>query len=80
VRIRSTGGHHVQVDVTFLKLIGNDGKVERSHRTDKQEFYQLLTHKGDVDLGKKLAQRESFYNYHRPHGVFAGKTPYEALR
>jgi transposase InsO family protein len=34
----------------------------------------------DVDLGKKLAEWENFYNYHRPHGAFAGKTPYEALR
>ncbi len=57
-----------------------NGKVERSHRTDKQEFYQLLTYKGDVDLGKKLAEWENFYNYHRPHGAFSGRTPYEALR
>ena len=30
-----------------------NGKVERSHRTDKQEFYQLLEYTGDVDLNKK---------------------------
>ncbi|MEH6703099.1 MAG: IS481 family transposase, partial [Parasphingorhabdus sp.] len=23
---------------------------------------------------------EQFYNFHRPHGAFNGKTPYEALR
>jgi transposase InsO family protein len=40
----------------------------------------LLTYRGDVDLGRKLAQWERFYNYHRPHGAFRGKTPYEALR
>jgi transposase InsO family protein len=57
-----------------------NGRAERSHRSDKQEFYQLLTYKGDVDLGKKLAEWESFYNYHRFHGAFAGETPYEALR
>ena len=55
-------------------------KVERSHRTDKQEFYQLLTYTGDVDLNAKLNEWENFYNYHRPHGAFHGKTPYEALR
>jgi transposase InsO family protein len=33
-----------------------------------------------VDLVKRLAEWEEFYNYHRPHGAFAGKTPYEALR
>jgi transposase InsO family protein len=31
-----------------------NGKAERSHRTDKDEFYQLLTYTDDVDLNKKL--------------------------
>ena len=31
-----------------------NGKVERSHKTDKNEFYQLLTYTDDVDLNKKL--------------------------
>jgi transposase InsO family protein len=57
-----------------------NGKVERSHRSDKEEFYQLLTYTDDVDLNKKLAEWERFYNYGRPHGAFDGKTPYEALR
>ena len=57
-----------------------NGKVERSHRSDQQEFYQLLSYKGDVDLVAKLNEWENFYNFHRPHGAFAGKTPYEALR
>ena len=54
--------------------------MERSHRTDHEEFYQLLTYTGDVDLEERLTEREGFYNYHRPHGAFAGKTLYEALR
>ena len=57
-----------------------NGKVERSHRTDQEEFYQLLTYTDDVDLNKKLDAWEQFYNYNRPHGAFDGKTPYEALR
>ncbi len=57
-----------------------NGKVERSHRTDKDEFYPLLTDRDDVDLEKKLAVWERFYNYDRPHGAHRGKTPYEALR
>jgi transposase InsO family protein len=57
-----------------------NGKVERSHRSDEQEFYQLLTYNGDVDLEAKLADWERFYNLARPHGAHAGKTPYEALR
>jgi len=57
-----------------------NGKVERSHRTDQEEFYQLLTYTGDVDLNKKLKAWENFYNFNRPHGAFDGKTPYEALK
>ena len=57
-----------------------NGKVERSHRTDKKEFYQLLNYTGDVDLNRKLKDWETFYNYHRPHGAFNGKTPYEKLK
>lgn len=38
-------------------------KVERSHRTDQAEFYQLLTYTDDVDLNAKLEAWENFYNY-----------------
>jgi len=34
----------------------------------------------DLDLEKKLAEWEHFYNYDRPRGAHGGKTPYEALR
>jgi transposase InsO family protein len=57
-----------------------NGKVERSHRSDQEEFYQLLSYKDDVDLDAKLNEWENFYNFNRPHGAFNGKTPYEALR
>jgi transposase InsO family protein len=57
-----------------------NGKVERSHRTDQEEFYQLLTYTDDVDLNKKLDAWEYFYNFNRPHKAFDGKTPYEALK
>ncbi len=56
------------------------GNIRRTCRTDQQEFYQLLTYKGDVDLENKLTEWENFYNYHRPHAAFSGGTPYEALR
>ncbi len=57
-----------------------NGKVERSHRTDKDEFYQLLTYTDDVDLNDKLKALEHFYNFDRQHFAFDGKTPYEVLR
>ena len=56
-----------------------NGKVERSHRSDGQEFCQLPSYKGDVDLEAKLDEWERFYNFHRPRGAHNGKTPYEAL-
>lgn len=57
-----------------------NGKVERSHRTDREEFYQLLTYTDDVDLNHKLSAWEQFYNLSRPHGAFKGRTPYETLK
>lgn len=56
-----------------------NGKVERSHRSDQQEFYQLLSYRDDVDLEAKLDEWERFYNF-APYGAFNRKTPYEALR
>ncbi len=58
-----------------------NGKVERSHRVDDQDFYQLLDKDGisdDIHLfNEKL--REDYYNYHRPHGGLDGQTPYDRL-
>ena len=68
---------HVYIKARTPQL---NGKVERSHRTDKDEFYQLFTYKGDVDLEKKLAVWERFDNNDRPHRAHKGKTPYEVLR
>lgn len=60
-----------------------NGKVERSHRVDDQEFYQLLDADGITDdihlLNDKLREWEDYYNYHRPHGALGGQTPYERL-
>ena len=36
------------------------GKVERSQRTDKTEFYQLLTYAYEVDLNANLENWENF--------------------
>jgi transposase InsO family protein len=60
-----------------------NGKVERSHRVDDEEFYQLLDQGGisdDIHLfNEKLREWEDYYNYHRPHGALGGQTPYERL-
>lgn len=60
-----------------------NGKVERSHRIDAEEFYRLLDG-AVIDDAKvfndKLQEWEDYYNYHRPHGGLGGQTPYERLR
>ena len=60
-----------------------NGKVERSHRIDAEEFYRLLDGVmiDDTKLfNDKLTEWENFYNYHRPHGGLGGQTPYERLK
>lgn len=75
--VEDKGIRHVYIKPHSPEL---NGKVERSHRSDGEEFYQLLSYTDDVDLNRKLAEWEHFYNFNRPHGAHAGKTPYEALR
>lgn len=60
-----------------------NGKVERSHRIDSEEFYRLLEGQviDDVNLfNDKLQEWEDCYNYDRPHRSIAGNTLYERLR
>ena len=75
--LRDLGIDHIYIKPRTPRL---NGKVERSHLIDDQEFYQLLEYRGDVDLEKKFSLWESFYNFQRPHGAHQGKTPYESLR
>jgi len=75
--VEDKGIRHVYIKPRSPQL---NGKVERSHRTDQEEFYQMLTYTDDVDLNKKLEAWEAFYNLSRPHGAHNGKSPYEALR
>ena len=54
----------------------------RPNKTPDEGVEEILhlRYRDDVDLKKKLAAWEKFYNYDRPHGAHKGKTPYEALR
>ena len=51
-----------------------NGKVERSQRTDVQEFYSTVS-LDDPDLVTKLDEWQFYYNWHRPHGALNGKAP-----
>lgn len=75
--VHELGREHVYIKPATPRL---NGKVERSHLTDKQEFYQLIDYSDDVDLHEKLAEWEAFYHCHRPHSAQGGKTPYEVLK
>jgi len=60
-----------------------NGKVERSHRIDAEEFYRLLDGVviDDINIfNARLKEWQDYYNYDRPHGGLDGQTPYERLR
>jgi transposase InsO family protein len=74
------GAGHVYIKPRTPRL---NGKVERSHRIDTEEFYRLLDGVVIDDaqvFNDKLQEWENFYNYHRPHGSLGGQTPYERLK
>jgi len=75
--VEDQGIQHVYIKPRTPQL---NGKVERSHRTDQTEFYQLLTYTDDVNLNAKLEAWENYYNYDRPHISHDGNTPYEVMR
>jgi hypothetical protein len=68
--VKDKGMRHAYIKPRSPQL---NGKVELSHRSDQQEFYQLLGYTGDVDLNAKRAEWEKFYNFARPHGAHNGK-------
>lgn len=51
-----------------------NGKVERSHRTDIEEFYATVDLSSE-DLHDQLLEWQHHYNWHRPHGGLGGITP-----
>ena len=75
---RGIGHHYIKPKTPRL-----NGKVERSHRIDDEEFYRLLDGVVIDDaqvFNQKLQEWEDFYNFNRPHGGLDGQTPYDRLR
>ena len=75
---RGIGHSYIKVRTPRL-----NGKVERSHRIDEEEFYRLLDGVviDDAEVfNQKLQEWEDFYNFNRPHGGLDGQTPYDRLR
>jgi transposase InsO family protein len=78
--ILDKGINHVYIKPRTPRL---NGKVERSHRIDEEEFYRMLSGVviDDAKLfNKRLREWEDFYNYNRPHAALGGQTPYERFR
>lgn len=78
--ILDKGINHVYIKPRRPRL---NGKVERSHRIDDEEFYQMLEGVviDDTKLfNEKLKEWENYYNYARPHAALNGQTPYERFR
>jgi transposase InsO family protein len=57
----------------------HNGKVERSHRTDQEEFYALVHPRTVREAHRRLASWNRRYNQDRPHGALGWKTPHQML-
>lgn len=58
-----------------------NGKVERSHRTDSEEFYRLHKTYNNLEyLAKERQKYDELFNNHRPHMGLKGLTPLQKLQ
>src|SRR3974390_2466214 len=56
-----------------------NGKVERSHKTDSEEFYRGKRFRHKKDLARKLKRWETEYKQDRPHLAMNGQQPAERV-
>lgn len=57
-----------------------NGKVERSQKTDKSEFYPTIgVTVGLEELDRLLAEWQHYYNWERPHSSLKGLTPIDRV-
>jgi hypothetical protein len=87
MRCGKTTSHFVPIALAPLTLMAkwNNGKVERSQRTDRiefwMEFWSSVDNKVDKELlDEQLAQWQSFYNQERIHSAIHCKTPQARLQ
>lgn len=55
----------------------SNGRVERSHRTDDEEFYNLNPVKNPHAWKYRITNWERFYNFYRPHQALGNLSPYQ---
>ncbi len=56
-----------------------NGKVERSQRTDKEEFYSTVNLNLDELKNETLPEWQHYYNWQRAHGSLKVKTPMDIV-
>jgi transposase InsO family protein len=54
--------------------------IERSHRTDNEECFELIEFESPEDRRLQHRLWEMEYNCHRPHQGIGGRTPMEVYR
>lgn len=57
-----------------------NGKVERSHRIDEEEFYRLRSYKSLKEIKVAFKKWISDYNHKRPHGGINKMTPAQKIK
>lgn len=75
--IRALGASHRLIPPRTPRL---NGRVERSHGIDDQEFYNLRRYQTRRELEMAFRRWLFHYNHTRLHMALSGKTPIEALR
>jgi transposase InsO family protein len=55
-----------------------NGEVERTHRTDREEFWDTVDPK-DPEIEAKLSEWQHHWNWHRPHTALGGMSPIDRV-
>jgi hypothetical protein len=55
-----------------------NGKVERTHRADREEFWDRIDAK-DPEIKAKLSEWQHHWNWHRPHTALGGMSPIDRV-
>jgi hypothetical protein len=65
-KLRTTGTLNLGMRHVYIKprALSLNGKIELSHSTDQQGFYQLITYINDMDLHAELKEWQNFYSLH----------------
>lgn len=74
--LQNLGIHHKLIRIATP---WHNGKVERSHRTDEEEFYRRFHLRTLPQAHRRLANWNRRYNTDRPHAALGWKTPAQVL-